>query len=166
MTERWYRPQIVWPWIVISGLIAIDQMTKHSILFLFSGRFPPVEEVTPFFNLVLVWNRGVSFGFFGSGEARWLLVAFTALVVVILTRWLITSTARWECLGLALIMAGAIGNVIDRIIFGAVIDFLDFHLFGWHFWAFNVADTALTLGVIALLLGSLFPDPKRDTSIL
>lgn len=143
-------------------LFAADQISKQAILGFFEGVWPPVWPVTSFFNLVLVWNHGVSFGFFGGGDARWFLVAFTFGVTIFLANWWRKTSLFWERLGLSLIISGALGNLVDRVVYGAVVDFLDFHAFDWHFWAFNVADSAITLGVIALLLESLFPSDNHD----
>jgi signal peptidase II len=110
-------------------------------------------EVTPFFNLVTVWNFGVSFGMFnrGSDEAAWVF----ALIAAAITAVLVT-------VALGSVIGGAVGNVIDRLRFGAVFDFLDVHAAGWHWPAFNVADAAIAVGVGLLLLDALFA-PKPST---
>jgi signal peptidase II len=121
---------------------------------------PRVIEVTSFFNLAPVWNRGVSFGFLsGVGDwGPWLLTGVAALVVVFLLRWLTRAEDRFVVVTLGLVLGGAFGNAIDRLRFGAVVDFLDFHAFGWHFWAFNLADAAISVGAAGLLLHSLLAD--------
>lgn len=127
-------------------------------------------EVTPFFNLRLGYNPGVSFGLFPaeSDLSRALLIGF-ALLATVLVVWLGLRSRVWiERLGFALIAGGAIGNVIDRSGDGFVTDFLDFHVFGWHWPTFNLADVAITCGVTAILVASLFPDsstqPVEDQS--
>lgn len=127
-------------------------------------------EVTPFFNLRIGYNPGISFGLFPAESelARALLIGF-ALAATILVVWLGLRSQVWiERLGFALIAGGAIGNVIDRSGDGFVTDFLDFHAFGWHWPTFNLADVAITGGVLALLaaslLGDRFAQPIQDQS--
>ena len=125
---------------------------------------PRFIEVTPFFNLVLVWNRGVSFGMFNSGSRyiAWGLSAIALVIVLALILWLYRVRHRLVAVAIGLIIGGAVGNVIDRIFRDqkAVADFLDFHALGYHFPAFNLADSAITLGVLALLYDALFNSPE------
>ncbi len=153
-----------WPWLLFAlGVALADQLTKAWI----QGWLNPGEarEVFPFFNLVLTFNRGAAFSFLhhAGGWQRWFLVAFTLVVMVALLIWL-WRTRPAEGLtraGLALILGGALGNLIDRLRTGLVTDFLDFHWQQWHWPAFNLADSAITLGVVLLLLASwLTPDDK------
>ena len=110
-------------------------------------------EVMPFFNVVTVWNTGVSFGMLQSqsGMAPMLLSGLALAIVVGLFVWLRRAENRVMAFALGLIIGGALGNVFDRLTFGAVFDFLDFHAAGYHWPAFNVADSAIVIGVIALL---------------
>jgi signal peptidase II len=118
--------------------------------------------VTPFFNLVLTGNRGMSFGLFNTNAAMNTAVftILAAVIVVALILWLRRAASPMVRLALGLIIGGAVGNVIDRVARGAVVDFLDFHLGTWHWFAFNVADAAICLGVVALLLDGLLAHPK------
>ena len=136
-------------------VIVVDQVSKIIVLSAL-GPFQGVS-VTPFLNLVVVLNTGISFGLFASeGElTRYLLVALALIVSIILMRWLASSTNRFICAALGMIIGGAFGNVIDRLVHKAVVDFLDFHLYGWHWPAFNVADSAITIGVALFVLASL-----------
>jgi signal peptidase II len=137
---------------LIAGLVlAADQATKHLALLHLDPAAP--VEVTPFFNLVLVWNRGVSFGMLAEagGAAPWLLVALAAAIGAFVAAWLWRERRALPRLALWLVLAGAVGNVIDRVRFGAVVDFLDFHLRGYHWPAFNVADSAIVVGALLLL---------------
>jgi len=115
-------------------------------------------EITGIFNLVTVWNFGVSFGMFnrGSAEAAWVFAALASAVTIGLVLWLRRAETRMVALALGLVIGGAVGNVIDRIRFGAVFDFLDLHLAGWHWPAFNIADAGITIGVALLLVDALF----------
>jgi len=145
------------PWLVIAALVVIaDQVSKSAISA--SLRLGEIREVTGFFNLVLAHNRGAAFSFL-SDAGGWqrllfigIAVAATAFIVVMLARH---SSERLFSAGLALILGGALGNLWDRIALGHVVDFLDFHALGWHFWAFNLADSAITVGAGLLILDSL-----------
>ena len=137
-------------------VVGLDQASKWWILA--DVMDPPrVIPVTPFFNIVVVWNRGVSFGILNQESAwvPWLLSALAAAICVVLFIWLRRADGRWLAGGLGLIIGGALGNVIDRVRFGAVFDFLDVHAAGYHWPAFNVADAAITVGVATLLIDSL-----------
>ena len=143
-----------WPWFAASAAIVLaDQLTKWLVL----ARFAPGEriELTGFFNLVLVFNKGAAFSLFADapGWQTPLLVAFALGAAVIVSVLLVRSPGRRTfCAGLALILGGALGNLIDRLRFGHVVDFLDFHALGWHWPAFNVADSAITVGAALLIL--------------
>ena len=140
---------------IASLVIVVDQVSKIITLSVL-GPFQGVP-VTPFLNLVVVMNTGISFGLFSSeGElTRYILVALALIVSIILMRWLANSTNRSVCAALGMIIGGAFANVIDRLVHKAVVDFLDFHLYGWHWPAFNVADSAITIGVALFVLASL-----------
>ena len=139
-----------------SAIILLDQFTKWWILTVVM--VPPQRiPVTDFFALVLVYNRGVSFGMFGGGP-EWVsgaLIVFAILIAAALLIWMRFAESRLLALALSLVAGGAIGNVIDRFYHGAVVDFLDVHAFGYHWPAFNVADAAITVGVGVLLIDSL-----------
>jgi signal peptidase II len=144
----------VWPWFAVSGVILIaDQATKALVL----ARFAPGErlEVTGFLNLVLAFNKGAAFSFL-AGAGGWqtpLLVTFALVAAVVVSVLLVRSPGRGLfSAGLALILGGAVGNVIDRVRYGHVVDFLDLHAAGWHWPAFNVADSAITVGAALLIL--------------
>ena len=148
---------------VALAVILLDQGSKAWILGFFSERGgEPVAELTSFFNLVLTGNRGMSFGLFNTNAAM-NTVVFTVLAAVIVTAlivWLRRAHNPLIRVALGMIIGGAIGNVIDRLMRGAVVDFLDFHVGTWHWYAFNLADAAICLGVIALLLDGLLARPK------
>ncbi len=138
------------------SVIVADQLSKWAIMGIM--RPPRVIELTAFFNLVVGWNRGVSFGLFNNDSPlnAWVLPVLALSIAVVLAIWLTRTDRRTIALGLGLIIGGAIGNVIDRLRFGAVFDFLDVHAFGFHWPAFNVADSAITIGAVILVADSLF----------
>lgn len=111
--------------------------------------------VTSFFNLTMVWNRGISFGLFQSGNP-WPLIIMAAVIAVIFSVWLSRTKSWVEAICLAMVIGGAIGNIIDRLHFRAVADFLDFHIMGWHYPAFNLADSFISVGIVILVVNSLF----------
>jgi signal peptidase II len=151
---------------VLAAILVLDQVTKWLVLWAFGAAIIPTT-VTPFFNLVLVWNEGVSFGLFQGNDSPVQRLLLTGLAVVVaggLFWWLRTGThdrsMRWA---LRLVIAGAIGNGIDRVVHGAVVDFLDFHVGGWHWPAFNVADSAIVVGAVLLLVDGLWRPRPAST---
>lgn len=146
------------PWLGIAAVvILIDQVSKISIARLWS--YAEEYVVTSFFNLTLVYNKGAAFSFL-SNESGWQRYFFTAIGVgaALFIVYLLQKHAgqRLFCWALALILGGAIGNVIDRVLYGHVIDFLDFHFGSWgHFPAFNVADSAIFVGALLFILDEL-----------
>ncbi|MFO1243436.1 MAG: signal peptidase II [Rickettsiales bacterium] len=137
-------------------IIAADQLVKHWLVVLMQSHPHEALAITPFFNLVMVWNRGISFGMFAGDDARHILIGMTSVIVVALCLWLWRATEKHIWVPLGLIIGGATGNVIDRVRWGAVADFFDFHLAERHWPAFNVADSAIVVGVILLLWMSFF----------
>jgi signal peptidase II len=145
------------------AVIALDQASKAWIVGFFAERSgEPVAVLTPFFNFVLTGNRGMSFGLFNNNAAMntTVFTVLAAAIVIALIIWLRRVPNPLMRLAIGMIIGGAIGNVIDRLMRGAVVDFLDFHLGNWHWYAFNIADAAICLGVIALLLDGLLARPK------
>jgi signal peptidase II len=142
------------PWfLAAAAVVIVDRLTKWAMLdWLRPGE---VVEVTPFFNFVLVYNKGAAFSFL-AGAPGWQTPLFAAVAVVAsaVVSWLLWRhpARRLLCVGLALILGGALGNLWDRLEWGAVADFLDFHAFGWHWPAFNVADSAITVGAAILIV--------------
>ena len=143
-------------------VIALDQLSKWVILTEVMNP-PRVIEVTGFFIFVQVGNRGVSFGLFAS-DAWWLQPAFATfatLVSVCLGFWMRRAENQYLAVSLGLVIGGALGNAIDRLAHKAVIDFLDFHVAGYHWPAFNIADSAITVGVIFIIAEGLFAGQKQ-----
>ena len=145
------------PWLGISAIvILLDQLSKITISRLFA--FGESHTVTSFFNLVLAYNKGAAFSFLAT-QSGWQRYFFTALGVVaaVVIIYLLKRHAgqRLFCWALVLILGGALGNVIDRVAYGHVIDFLDFHIGTWHWPAFNVADSAICVGAALFILDEL-----------
>ncbi len=152
-----------WRWFATAAAIVVaDQLAKWAVL----GSFAPGERraLSGFFDLVLVFNKGAAFSFLADapGWQTPLFVAFSLVAAVIVSVLLLRSPPQpMFCGGLALILGGALGNVIDRLRFGQVVDFLDFHALGWHWPAFNVADSAITVGAGLLILEGFFHEKRR-----
>jgi signal peptidase II len=146
-------------WLVVEKLMRPDGVTETPFYVLYS------VTITPFFSLVMAWNRGVSFGMFNNLDSRynaWVLTAVSLVICAGLVAWMVRCADPLLRAGLALIVGGALGNVIDRVRFGAVADFLDVHVAGYHWPAFNLADSAITLGAALLLADALFRQPKKS----
>ncbi len=143
-------------------VFAADQASKTWIL---QGlRLPELGRVDllPVLSLTMVWNQGVTFGMF-KADGAWgplVLVAVAIAIVVALGAWLRRAETRLVAVSLGAIAGGAIGNVLDRLRFGAVVDFIHFHVGGWSWYVFNVADAAIVCGVVALVLDGLRPKPR------
>jgi signal peptidase II len=145
------------PWLALAALIVVlDQLTKTLIIHEF--RLGDSTTVTAFFNLVRVHNTGAAFSFLAgaSGWQRWFFVGIGAAATVFIV-WMLRSHGgqRLFAFALALILGGAVGNVIDRLLHGHVVDFLQFHWAGWYFPSFNVADAAITVGAVCLVVDEL-----------
>lgn len=155
-----------WPWrrLVLVALLVLllDQASKLLIRLVFAQDLP--VEVTGFFNLVLVYNRGISFSLFTSNHAvgPYVFAALSLVVVGLLVWWVRRDPRPLHVVAAGMIAGGAVGNVVDRLYLGGVVDFLDFHLSGWHWPAFNLADSGIVLGAGALVLDGLFG--RRRTS--
>jgi signal peptidase II len=152
---------------VIAGIatVVVDQVSKLWLLFVFDIADHGVVKVTPFFDLVLAWNVGISFGWFQDDSflAQALLTAIKAVAVIVLAIWMARSRNLLATVALGLIIGGAIGNAVDRVAYGAVVDFALFHLqigentYNWY--VFNLADAAIVAGVAALLYDSFLGVP-------
>jgi signal peptidase II len=153
-----------------AGLLALlltlllDQASKLGLYFGTDLVLTQPWRLAPFTDLVVVWNRGVSYGLFQqeSGLGRWLLVALSLAAALGLGIWMRRAGSRLLAVALGLIVGGALGNAVDRAVYGAVFDFVHLHAGGWSWYVFNVADAAIVAGVIGLILDSLFPAGRRD----
>lgn len=145
--------------IAVAFIVALlDQAHKFWMLGPFEIAARGRVEVAPFFDLVLVWNRGISYGLFqqDSEAGRYTLIAITVLALLVLVLWLASATGRLTAIAFGLIIGGAASNLIDRLIHGAVADFFLLHAWGYEWYVFNIADAAIVAGVGWLLYDSLF----------
>jgi len=149
---------------VALAILALDQASK---LWLVDG-LKMVEGqrivLAPFFDIRLMWNTGISYSLFQQTTegGRWALLAVTIAATALLGVWLWRVSGLTAALALGAIIGGALGNGYDRFAYGAVADFCDFHIQGWHWYVFNIADTAIVLGVVALAYDGLFAERRHD----
>ncbi|MCK5296502.1 MAG: signal peptidase II [Alphaproteobacteria bacterium] len=144
--------------LLLAGLVALlDQISKW-LVFEVLMQQTHVIRVTPFFNIVSAWNRGISFSMFSSNHPLTPIILSTLALIIVgcLIRWLRDVKDCWTVVALGLIIGGAVGNIIDRIRFGAVYDFLDFYVGSYHWPAFNVADSCVSIGAGMIILHALF----------
>jgi signal peptidase II len=153
---------------IILGIVVLDAISKGILLYLITGGIPLMgaawdlvphpylmAHVTNFFNIVFTWNFGTAFSLFNAlGEfAPIALIIMTGMIIALILYYLIKRAQRFEIVPLALVAGGAIGNLLDRIRFGAVVDFLDFHIGAYRWPAFNVADVCIVVGVGLYIMG-------------
>ncbi len=147
-------PKLLW---LSLAVVVLDQASKFWIMAAFEDY--EVLTIWPVFNLTLVYNTGAAFSFLSDagGWQRWFFAAIAVVLVVVMTVWLsrLRDNERWTAVGLAMVIGGAVGNLIDRIWLGKVVDFLQWHWEDWYFPSFNLADSAITLGVALLLIDGL-----------
>lgn len=164
MLSRWFwGPYSPLGLLVALATLVADQGNKLWMLYVYDiGAKQPVE-VTPFFDMILVWNKGISYGLFQQDGlwGRLALVVFAVAVSVALIAWLARITSGLTAIAIGLIVGGAAGNAIDRAVHGAVADFYSFHAYGFQWYIFNIADVAIVAGVIGLLYDSLFGGHKK-----
>lgn len=153
--------------LAILGIVALDQIAKGILLLLITGSafvWGPAWSVIPvpylmarvtnFFNIVFTWNPGTAFSLFRTlgDNAPLIMIIATGVIIALLLYYLIMRCKHYECTPLILIIGGALGNLVDRLRFGAVIDFLDFHIGGAHWPSFNIADAFITIGILVYIL--------------
>lgn len=156
---RWYALAVL--------IIALDQLSKYLV----QAHFELYERLPllPFLDFTLVYNEGAAWSFLSNagGWQRWLFTAISSVVSVVLVVWLsrVTRHEKMLCLALAAILGGAVGNLIDRVLLGKVVDFVLVYHGDWYFPAFNIADSAITLGAAAMLLDIMRGDPDVNTKV-
>lgn len=150
-----------WLWLTLLCLV-VDQVTKQWVAGTFDYR--ETLSILPFFNFTYVHNPGAAFSFLADqgGWQRWFFTVIAAIACIVFVVWLAKTPRSQTLLGIAfaLMLSGAMGNLIDRVLFGYVIDFLDFHWSGNHFPAFNVADSMIFIGAALMILDSFTTNPK------
>ena len=143
--------------------LILDQWSKLYVFGVLYKMNPPMIEVTPFLNLVVVYNYGVSFGMFsGIPYGSFILSAVAIIITIVLFVWMYRVKEAFVGVALGLIIGGAIGNIIDRVRIGAVADFIDFYVGDYHWPAFNVADSAVCVGVAILLIDSFISKESKE----
>ncbi len=148
--------------LVAVATLVLDQASKLGLLF---GADLPLRQpvvLAPFAQLVVVWNRGISYGLFqqDDGLGRWILVGISLVAAAALGAWMAKAGSRLLAGSLGLIVGGAIGNAIDRAAYGAVFDFVHLHAGGWSWYVFNVADAGIVFGVVGLLYDGMWADRR------
>jgi signal peptidase II len=141
----------------------VDQATKVYTLFVYDLPVREPVRLAPFLDLIVVWNRGISYGLFQQHTeiGRWILILVSIAASLALSVWIRRTANRWLAASLALIVGGALGNVVDRLAYGAVFDFIHFHVGSFSWYVFNVADAAIVAGVAGLLYDSFVLDRRR-----
>lgn len=144
--------------------LVLDQALKLWVYHVLDIANRGIIEVTSFFNIVLVWNRGISYGLFQQEDdlGRWLLVGLSVAAAIALAIWATRAKTVLVGVSLGLILGGAVGNAIDRSVYGAVLDFVHLHAYGYNWYVFNIADAGIVAGVAGLLYDSVFLDHKRQ----
>lgn len=160
-------PRIAWAAYGFAAIvIVLDQITKYWMLLGFELReVGRVHVLPPILNFSYVENTGVSFGLFGGGEARWVLSIFSLIVAAGLAWWALKAERRTLIAAIGLVIGGAVGNAIDRIQYGYVVDFIDFSGTGVFPWVFNIADSAITVGVVLLIIDSVMSERKAAVGV-
>ncbi len=140
-------------------LLILDQASKYGILYGLGLRQGQKIVLNPYMDLLMVWNRGISYGLFqqNSDAGRWFLVGVGLAACVAIWIWANRVQTKWFCIGAALVIGGGLGNTIDRVIYGAVADFVSLHAFNFYWYVFNVADVAIVAGFVLLLYDMIWP---------
>ncbi len=150
--------------LIIAFLVVVaDQASKTAVLAWSQSWAGPLQPVTPFLDFAALWNTGISYGLFPQGEAgRWVLVGIKVVAAILFAVWLTRTRRGLEAVALGLLIGGAIGNAVDRVVYGAVFDFVSLHAFGYHWYVFNIADVAVVVGVGLLLYDTLFARASKS----
>jgi signal peptidase II len=156
------RKSVIYSLLIALITIIVDQVTKYIVIEKFTQLELKQLIVNDYFNLVLVWNKGISFGLFnGYDYSNYIFLLLSSAIIVFLLYWLLQTKKYLEFLGLGLIIGGAIGNILDRMLHEAVADFLQFHYETCYWPAFNIADSAIFAGVILLFVDSIIVEVRK-----
>lgn len=154
----------IWSWFALSGvLLAVDQLSKWWVVkHIAFGEF---FSLLPSLSLTLTYNTGVAFSLFSQHAAmgKMLLIGFVSFISIVVAVWLVQTPARekWNKVSLAMILGGALGNLCDRILYGHVIDFIDFYIKSWHWYTFNLADCFITIGALMTIKSLIFSNESE-----
>lgn len=158
MTTRFWGPLSRLGLIIASWVFALDQLTKFWVLRIINLDERPPLQLTPFADLAMAWNKGVSYGLLTT-HAQGILVVMSLFISAVLWIWLARATLPLAAVSLGLIIGGALGNALDRLLHGAVADFVHLHWGTWSWYIFNVADIAIVAGVVLLVYDGLWSKP-------
>jgi signal peptidase II len=148
--------------VIIILLIAADQLSKHLLIKYFHNDGAEII-LLPFVSIVYLWNRGVSFGMFAKLEySNYIFMAFAIIITSVLSYLLLRTKKKLEIVSYCLIISGAVGNIIDRILYGAVFDFIYFHVGEFHWPAFNIADSVISIGVMFLIINFIYYEKQGE----
>ncbi len=157
---------------LIKGLIIalfcifLDQAHKYYMLEIYDMPEKKLVAITSFYNNVMVWNKGISFGLFQEfSKSNYFFLITSTLIILLLCYFLRKAKSNYEVIGYSAIIGGAVGNIIDRLRFGAVADFFDFHYAGFHWPAFNIADSCIFCGAMLLIIYSIFFENKNEVKL-
>lgn len=147
------------------AVFVIDRFSKWWFIDIYELPLKGVVEILPIFDVVMVWNKGISFGLLSSDDqfARWALVILNLAIVAMLVYWLKSAKSRYVIIAIGLVIGGAFGNIYDRVKFGAVADFFQFHWNDWYFAVFNGADSFIFIGAVLLIFNSTFGKDENKT---
>ena len=146
-----------WLWFIFISALIIDQVSKYASLSFAQNLENGRISLLPFLDFNLIWNRGVSYGLFAANSSlgQWVLVGVTSAICLLFVFFLRTEQDKFIRIGFVLVIGGAVGNIIDRVLHGAVIDFVSLHAFGYYWYIFNIADIWITIGAIFILFANL-----------
>ena len=164
MTLSPYGPLSRFGLLIAAAVMAADQTTKFLVLQLVGWQSGAMARLTPFLDIAVVLNRGVSYGLFpqNGDTGRWMLTAVKLFAALLFIIWLARTHSRVVAASLGLLVGGALGNAIDRTVYGAVVDFISLHVAGWNWYVFNLADTAVVAGVVGLLYDAAFGSATKS----
>ena len=156
------KNKFFWNIFFITSIFLIDRITKLSVIHLADELGETYISLTPFLNVNLIWNEGIAFGLFSFDQKVY--YNFLTLVIIIITLiilWMITKTEKLERHAFMMIFGGSIGNIYDRLFYSAVPDFIDFHINGFHWFIFNIADIFISLGVIFMIFFEIIDNNRK-----
>ncbi|WP_404405996.1 signal peptidase II [Pelagibacterium halotolerans] len=156
------QPSVLWSLFLGADVLILDRLHKYIQIDVFGWTGGEVVPVTSFFDYILVWNTGISYGLLGGLTPEMLLIVM-GIAIVALAFWWAKDEGLLTRVGIALVIGGALSNAIDRVIYGAVADFFHFYVGNFSWYVFNIADVAITFGVVLLVADVVWPRRRADT---